>query len=447
VNGLLDHLDGEVLAPGDAGYDEHRRPAQLAFHDVRPRLLIRCASVRDVVAAIGYARTTGERVAVRSGGHCFAGRSSTDGIVIDLASLRSIDVHDDGTAIIGAGARLGQVYPALHAAGRTLPAGCGATVGIAGLTLGGGIGLLGRRHGLTCDRLVGAEVVLADGRVLDCDNTRQADLFWALRGAGSGQFGVVTALRFATVPEPLTTRVELHWTSFDLVELVDAWQRFAPDAPDEITLDLTVIAEPHQPVRAAVTGAGLSGEAATTALLHRFLSHAPTPDAPPALRPGLPYHRLKTTFADPRETRGPVRIRSGFFARTLSTGTVRALIDRLTGSSSSTSRRLTFTAMGGAYSRVPTDATAFAHRGERFLLEHVGAADDRWVDESWSDAAADGDGHVYPNFPDPALTDPAVAYHGSNLARLIQIKHAYDPDRFFDFPQAIPAGERMERQS
>ena len=203
-------LDGDVFSPGSPGYEAIRRPVNVAFWDVRPRLVVRCRSVDDVAAAVAYAHATGDRVALRSGGHCFAGRSSTDGIVLDLSGLDSISVADDHVATIGAGARLEQVYAALHAHGRTLPAGCGPTVGIAGLTLGGGIGLLGRKYGLTCDRLVGAQVVLASGNIVDCDADREPDLFWALRGAGGGQFGVVTELRFATVPEPVTVRVEAH---------------------------------------------------------------------------------------------------------------------------------------------------------------------------------------------------------------------------------------------
>lgn len=162
---LLAHFDGELLTPGRPGYDAARQPAHGAHHDRYPRFVLRCRSVADVVAAIGFARGTGEHVAVRGGGHCFARRSSTEGLLIALAGLDGVRVADDGHAVIGAGACLGQVYTARHACGRTLPAGCGATVGIAGLTLGGGIGLLRRPYGLTCDRLVGAQVVLADGRV------------------------------------------------------------------------------------------------------------------------------------------------------------------------------------------------------------------------------------------------------------------------------------------
>src|SRR5690606_22196261 len=156
-------FSGEVYRPGSPGYDAIRRPARPAYPEATPRLVAVCHSVSDVVEVIRYATATGDRVAPRGGGHCFAGRSSTDGIVLDLSGLDGISVAGDGTATAGAGVRLGQLYPALHAYRRTLPAGCGPTVGIAGLTLGGGIGLLGRAYGLTCDRLVGAQVVLADG--------------------------------------------------------------------------------------------------------------------------------------------------------------------------------------------------------------------------------------------------------------------------------------------
>jgi hypothetical protein len=443
VPGLLSAFTGDVITAADPGYDEVRRPVQVAFGDVFPRLVLRCRTVDDVVTAIGHARASGERVAVRGGGHCFAGRSSTDGVLIDLAHLDRVAVTGDEIAVIGGGARLGLVYSTLHAAARTLPAGCGATVGIGGLTLGGGIGLLGRRHGLTCDRLVGAQVVLADGQVVDCDERHHPELFWALRGAGGAQFGIVTELRFATVPEPRTTRVELHWTAADLAPVLDAWQRFAPAAPDDVTLGLTITAEPGRPVRATVLGAATLGEAATRAVLEEFLARTPPPDAPPELQPGLPYHRLKTTLTDPREAVGHVRIRSEFFARPLVGGTVVELLRHLAAPGASRARRLTFTPMAGAYDHVAADATAFAHRGARFLLEHVGASGDSWIDRSWAAAAVDGSGQVYPNFPDPLLADPALAYHGANLPRLVAIKNAYDPDRVFDFPQAIPSTERQ----
>jgi FAD/FMN-containing dehydrogenase len=359
--------------------------------------------------------------------------------VLDLSGLDGISVADDRVATIRAGARLGQVYAALHAYGETLPAGCGPTVGITGLTLGGGIGLLGRKHGLTCDRLVGAQVVLPDGRVVDCDRDHEPDLFWALRGAGGGQFGVVTSLRFDTVPEPMTTRIEAHWPDIAVGELAAAWQAWAPDAPDDLTVNLSLESEPGAPVQATLFGAATLEERSTRELLQEFTNQAgvaPTIE----LRTGVPYHHLKHTFAglDPRDlSERALRIRSEFFSHAMSDRTLASLLTQLGDPRTRGRRQLTFTAMGGAYNRVAGDATAFAHRSERFLLEHIADAADPWADRSWATAHADGSGRVYPNFPDPALGDWAAAYHAGNFRRLAAVKNAYDPHRFFDFPQAI----------
>ncbi|WP_406046681.1 FAD-binding oxidoreductase [Kribbella sp. NBC_00889] len=427
-----DALDGELFSPGSAGYEEIRRPFHPAYRDARPRFVALCRSVSDVVTVIKYAATTGDRIAPRGGGHCFAGRSSTDGIVLDLSGLDGIAVGSDGIATIGAGARLAQVYAALHAYDRTVPGGCGPTVGITGLTLGGGIGLLGRKYGLTCDRLVGAQVVLADGSVVECDADHEPDLFWGLRGAGGGQFGLVTALRFDTVPEPIMTRIEAQWSDIALEELISAWQVWAPDAPDKLTVNLSLVSEPGVPVQATLFGASTLDEATTREQVQQFTDRAATVD----LRAGLPYSRLKSTFGDPLdEPERLTRLRSEFFSDSMADGTIASLLAQF---SPTTGRReLAFTAMGGAYNRIVDNATAFAHRSTRFLLEHVGDADDPWVDESWATAHADGSGRVYPNFPDSALDDWASAYHAANYQRLAAVKRAYDPHRFFDFPQAI----------
>ncbi|GAA1671702.1 FAD-binding oxidoreductase [Fodinicola feengrottensis] len=430
-------LDLMVFSPDSPGYDTIRRTVNPAYQHVRPRLVAMCRSVQDVVNAIAYAAATGDRIAVRSGGHCFAGRSSTDGIVLDVSGIADISMANDQVATIGAGARLGQVYAALHAYGRTLPAGCGQTVGIAGLTLGGGIGLLGRKYGLTCDRLVGAQVVLADGSVVECDHHREPDLFWGLRGAGGGQFGVVTALRFDTAPSPLTTRIQARWSGIAVDKLVAAWQTWAPDAPDDITVNLTVESEPGVPVHATIFGAATLDEQSTRELLREFTDLAGAPSSL-ALRTGLPYPLLKNSFADPREI--PERVvqrKSEFFSHSMSGNTLAALLAPLDDAPSAGRRQLAFTAMGGAYNRIAEDATAFAHRSERFLLEHLGEAADSWVDHSWTTAHTDGSGRVYPNFPDLSLENWAEAYHAGNYARLAAIKNIYDPQRFFDFPQAI----------
>ncbi|WP_037368434.1 FAD-binding oxidoreductase, partial [Amycolatopsis orientalis] len=403
----------DVLSPGSPGYEA----------SPRARLVVRCHSVSDVVQVLSYADATGARIMPRGGGHCFVDRCPADGIVVDLSGLNRITVDDSGVATVGAGARLGAVYAALHASGRTIPAGCGDTVGIAGLTLGGGIGLLGRQYGLTCDRLVGAQAVLADRSVVECDEHSEADLFWALRGAGGGQFGIVTELRFATVPEPSVCRIEGNWPEGNLVP---AWQDWAPDAPDGMTVNLTV-----QPRRITLFGASTLHPAETEGLLRDFAARAGVLYAI-GIRRDVPYSMVKPTFRGTDQAGTRRRVRSEFFARPVSERTTGELLQRLTGN-----RRLAFTAMGGAYRRTAEDATAFAHRGQRFLLEETGDPDDPWVDEAWHAAHAEGSGRVYPNFPDLALEDPATAYYAGNHARLAALKKSYDPDRVFDFPQAL----------
>jgi FAD/FMN-containing dehydrogenase len=188
-------IEGDVVLPGSADYGSVRKPVMARFELVRPLAVVRCATPADVAATLAVARRLRLPTAIRSGGHSVAGRSSTDGIVLDVTPMRSVAVAEE-VATVGAGVRLGDLYDELAEHGLTIPAGCGSSVGIAGLTLGGGLGILGRKHGLTCDHLLRAQVVLADGRVVECDEHH--DLFWALRGAGGGHFGVVTSLVFRT---------------------------------------------------------------------------------------------------------------------------------------------------------------------------------------------------------------------------------------------------------
>ncbi|MER6762323.1 MULTISPECIES: FAD-binding oxidoreductase [Amycolatopsis] len=410
---MIDLTALDVLSPGSLGYGASPQPG----------LVVRCHSVSDVVQVMAYAAETGKRVVPRGGGHCFVDRCPAGGIVADLSGMDRIEVDDGGVATIGAGARLGSVYPALHEFGRTIPAGCGDTVGIAGLTLGGGIGLLGRQYGLTCDRLVGAQVVLADRSVVECGEGREADLFWALRGAGGGQFGIVTELRFATVPEPPVCRIEGTWEEQE--DLVKTWQDWAPGAPDGLTVNLSV-----QAGRATLFGASTLPPRATREWLREFTARAGVLYAID-IRLDVPYSMVKPTFST-LDSAAASRVRSEFFAGAMSEGTTRELLKGLTGN-----RRLAFTAMGGAYNRVAEDETAFAHRGERFLLEQVSEPGDPWVDEAWRTAHAEGSGRVYPNFPDLALEDPVRAYHAGNYDRLAALKKTFDPHRVFDFPQAL----------
>jgi FAD/FMN-containing dehydrogenase len=345
-----------------------------------------------------------------------------------------------GVATIGAGARLGELYDALQQHGLTIPAGCGPTVGIAGLTLGGGLGLLGRSHGLTCDHLRAARVVLADGRVVDCDEHHDAELFWALRGAGGG-FGVVTSLVFDTVPAPAATSFHLTWPHADAGALIAAWQDWAPAAPDELNASLRLTAAGEPPV-VHLFGAMLAGEAETLDELDRLVARTGA-DPAAASHAVQPYRDLKRSLdglGEAAERPGHRFAKSEFFRRPLPAEAIGALVDTLgRDRGPGQSRELNFTPWGGAYNRVPAGATAFAHRDERFLVEHVAVATEadaarEWVRESWACVHPWGSGRVYPNFPDPELADAAAAYFGGNRERLLRVKRTYDPHDCFGAP-------------
>ncbi len=444
IETLAGRIAGEVLVPGAPGYESARKPAMARWHDIRPRAVVMCESASDVAEALAFARASGTHVAPRSGGHCFAGRSSTPGLVIDVTPMGSVSVAG-GVATVGAGTRLAALYDALDDEGLTIPAGCGPTVGIAGLTLGGGLGILGRRYGLTCDRLIAAQVVLADGRVVDCDEQRHADLFWALRGAGGGQFGVVTSLVFQTVPAPPATTFHLVWPAGDAAAVTDAWQHWAPDAPDELSASLRLTGDDALAVN--LFGAMLGPESAAVALLDGFVARTGA-DPESAWHEHLPYRAAKQALVglgaaeDPDEAR-PVFSRSEFFRRPLPADTIAALVGSLAHERArGESRELNFTPMGGAYNRVAADATAFAHRDERYLVEHVLVADPaaptidvQWVARSWAAAHPWGSGRVYPNFPDPDLDHWAAAYYADNYERLRRVKRAYDPGNLFRFAE------------
>ena len=450
---LRGQIAGEVILPGSPDYELARRPPIARFHDLRPTAVVRCATPADVAATISLARRAGLPTATRSGGHCFAGHSSTTGIVIDVTPMRSVSVQGE-TLTAGAGTRLGELYDALAAHGRAIPAGCGPTVGIAGLTLGGGLGILGRRHGLTCDSLLAAEVVLADGRTVRCDEHHHEELFWALRGAGAGGFGVVTSLVFGTVPAPATTCFHLVWPHERAAALIGAWQDWAPDAPDELAASLlvTVPADLKEPPLVHVFGAMLGGEADTRKLLDELVPRVGTDPATTALE-HLPFRQAKQYLADhgPGEDRPLAHLfsKSELFARPLPEAAVAELVGTLLdGRVAGQSRELDFTPWAGAYNRVPAGATAFVHRDARFLLKQSFMVDAgtpaselasarRWLERSWGAVHPWGSGGVYPNFPDPDLRDPGRAYHGANLERLRTVKRRYDPEGFFRPPQAI----------
>src|SRR5262245_35203210 len=441
-------LEGEVVLPGSPRYDEVRKPPIPRFHDARPQAVVLCRSHADVVEAIASARRSGIAVTVRSGGHDFAGRSSGPGIVLDLASMHSLEIAD-GLAAVGPGFRLGDLYAALGQYEVTIPGGCGATVGIGGQALGGGLGLLGRSRGLTSDQLVAAEVVLADGRVVECDEQRHEDLFWALRGAGAQGLGVVTCLTLRTMAEPAATSFHLKWSYGLASALIAAWQVWSPTGPDELAASLlvTVGGEADADPVVHLFGSMIGSETETAALLDEFVSVVGA-DAASSERAHMRYGSLKSYLAergpgDQEDEHGRAYVKSEFFRKPLPTGAVEALVDLLVrGRRPREARKLDFMPWGGAYNRVPANATAFPHRNELFLLEHsvvVPAGFDAaateaaraWLSDSWELVHPSGSGGVYANFPDTDLPDERRAYWGANLERVLRVKEKYDPDGVF----------------
>jgi FAD/FMN-containing dehydrogenase len=439
---LHEKLAGEVVTPDDPTYVEVRDGRLAMFHHRRPQAVVRAYSASDVAETLAFAKERGIELRPRSGGHCFAGRSSTDGIVLDVGPMWGIAVEGE-RATIGAGAILRTIHEYLGRRGRALNLGCGKTVGIAGLTLGGGTGLLGRAYGLTCDQLVGATVVLADGRIVRVDEQHHEDLFWALRGAGGGQFGVVTEFTFRTIDDPLVTRFELTFPHESAHRVIAGWQYWAPDSPDGMNAHLRLVDGPFRNDRPVLILFGLHlGTAAET---ERMLAHV---GAPWAMR-GLDefaYWKVKPTLSGVGATDfyepDVERSRSEFFAEPLPEEAIVELVERFArGREEGTRRELNFTPWGGAYNRKAASDTAFVHRDARFLLEHLqqtpsGSAD-TWVDESWQITHPFSTGGVYPNFPDPDLDDPLTAYHGANKERLQAVKRHYDPAGFFAFPQSL----------
>ena len=396
------------------------------FDELHPAATVPCTGAEDVAGAIEAARGAGLPLAVRSGGHCFAGRSSTEGVLIDVSPMDAV-VVGEGRARIGAGARLGAVYDALAGHGVTIAAGCGPTVGISGLVLGGGLGILGRLHGLTADSLLAAEVVLADGSVVDAG----ADLLWALRGAGGARFGVVTSLELATVPAPEMTAFETLWD--DAAALIAAWQEWAPDAPEELAASLLITTPP---LRVKVFGAYAGPESDLRGLLAELGAPASSAFRSGSAREAKSF--LAGLGGADEEEEGHPYLRSEYFAGRLPAAAIDALVEHLE-SVEGFHRELDFSPWGGAYNRTPAEATAFAHRGARFLLKHAAVIDPgtppaaarEWLDRSHAITHPYGTGGVYPNFPEDGLDPWAVEYHGANRARLLEVKRRYDPEGVF----------------
>ena len=237
---LAKDLDGLLIRPGDSRYQDAKRLFQPQYDSLTPSAVAYVSGAHDVATALAFARRFGVPVTSRSGGHSYAGWSSGSGLILDVGKLGTVSASS-GQATVGAGARLIDVYTGLADQGVTIPAGSCPTVGVAGLTLGGGVGVTGRAYGLTCDSLTGAEVVTADGTIRQVGADQDADLFWALRGGGGGNFGVVTSLSYRTHPAVECAYAFLTWNWSQARDVIRAWQQWAPSAPDAMWADLHLL--------------------------------------------------------------------------------------------------------------------------------------------------------------------------------------------------------------
>jgi FAD/FMN-containing dehydrogenase len=454
VAALGRRLAGEVLLPGSVGYESKRKLANPRFHHIHPEAIALCADSTDVAEVLAFAQESQIPIAVRSGGHDFIGRSTTEGIVLDLTPMHAVSIRG-GMATVEPGARLGKIYDDLDEHQQTLAAGCGSTVGISGLTLGGGIGVFGRKHGLTCDSLLAAHVVLTEGDLVECDENRNPDLFWALRGGG-GNFGVVTSLVFQTLPAMEAVTFFLTWRHLEGEQVLRAWQQWAPSAADEVFAVLRIsVSGAAEPPVVTMVGVVLGSTAEAENHLAEFVERCGCPPAQRALDAVPPGEGLKRAVAKMDSVVGEASdtavtfSKSEFFRLPLTREAIANLLRNLSeGQSSRESRELSFTPMGGSYNRVPPQATAFVHREEQFLVEHVAtippdAPDSAartarsWTHRSWQCVHEQASGGVYPNFPDLDLPDWRTAYYGVNYERLRQIKSIYDPHGVFGGPQSI----------
>jgi FAD/FMN-containing dehydrogenase len=453
---------GEVVLPDSPGYNLAYRALNARFDHVRPQAVVRCVGPHDVSESIRFARQLGMAVATRGGGHCFGGRSSTGGLLVDVKPMHAVEVSG-GTVTVGGGTRLGEVYGTLLDHDLAIAAGSCPSVGIAGQALGGGLGIIGRKYGLTSDHLLGVQIVLADGRILRCDDHDEEDLFWALRGAGPGNFGVITALTFRTIGAPGATNFSLSWPFSTAAAVIEAWMSWAPVAPEELAASLLVgaSAEVDEPPSVGVFGVMLGTESDTDELVDQLVGRARS-DPSSAFRQPMSFRETTRYWGERasrdrvegtppgQELRGHRFIKSEFFKRPLSTEVIEALLETfVTGRVAGQSRELDFSPWGGGYNRVRADATAFVHRNDLYWLKHATEVDPGasssakeaahdWITRSWSVVHSWGTGRVFPNFPDPDLQDWARAYYGENLDRLVRVKARYDPDDVFHFHQSLP---------
>jgi FAD/FMN-containing dehydrogenase len=471
---LAGRLQGRVVVPGSPGYNDARRVFNARYDRVRPAAIVEAASAEDVARTLAFVRETDAQFVMRTGGHSMAGYCTGPGIVLDVSRLDRIAVDSSGTrARVGPGVSLIQLLTQLGNVRRVVPAGTCPTVAINGLTLGGGIGHMTRKYGLTLDLLRSVELIDAEGRRLTADEHTHPDLFWASQGGGGGNFGVVTGLEFELVPlPPVVTRYAFRWPWSHRAQAFAAWQEWSVVSPPEFQdymlfstggtaaatpyLELSGMylgpeakATPHLDGLLANVGVSPSSRQAdttdyVTAVKDVFCRAVPVQQCLPEPVGKVPRWGLsiKSTFVDGVWPAEAVDVISEWLERRQRD----PLMTRLPVESNL--GKIWFDALGGAVSSVPPQATAFVHRQAASCAQYqsrwnvdapaaVRAANIAWL-EGFHAAMSKWNRGAYVNYPDPTLDDYAEQYYGANLPRLQTVKRAYDSDNLFHFPQSIP---------
>lgn len=466
---LRSQLTGSLVLPGESQYPVAKQLYDPVFDSISPQAIAYCQSPTDVQRCIAYARDHGVPLALRSGGHSYAGYSTSTGLVIDVTGMHQVVVSTaSGLATVGAGTLQIDVYAQLAAANLVVPGASCPTVGIAGVALGGGIGVLDRKYGLTCDNITSLQIVTADGELRTCDSTHNADLYWACRGGGGGNFGAVTSFQFQTHPTMDLAQFVASWDWSTAADAVPAWLTWAAQAPDELWSNCLLIGgAPGSSPTMSITGVYTGTETALTTLLEQFKQTVGTPPTslqvwtdgflPAMLNEAgcgsltIAQCHLPTQTPQGQLSRATFAAKSDFISEPLDQNGVAALLSGVEERAQTyglSGGAVILDACGGAVNRIPPSATAFVHRNDLCSVQYfadwgggggaVQTANLAWLSAFHALMRPYVSGYAYQNYIDPTLTDWAHAYYGSNLARLIEVKTKYDPDNVFHFAQSIP---------
>jgi len=453
---LAQHVKGTLARPGSASYDTVRLTQNPRYDGARPLAVLSVATARDVSTAFAFAQDHGVRVAIRSGGHSYPGYSAGNGaLVVDVRPLHAVSLSGT-TASIGAGASLVQVYDVLGTRGRGIAGGSCPTVGIAGLTQGGGVGVLTRAHGLTCDAVTAMRVVLADGRTVTASADSEPDLFWALRGGGGGHLGVVTSFTMRTFAAPTITRAFLAWPFSAASTVVPAWLATVPKADRRLWSTLKLLGGRTHPsgpsLFASVTWTGPASS--LDRALRPFLARVPRPSTDSRhtdsyLHTMLSYAGCSTIpVAQCHTGPGGALDRQAFAATphviNVAHVSMPTILDQVESAQGSGLKEagISIDALGGAVDDIGGSDTAFGHRGALTTVQYTATFDSGPATRatsyvrgfrtamvpSWGTGA-------YVNYADASLPHYRSAYFGANAARLSQARTEYDPHGFFTQPQ------------